>query len=85
MTYRKRSIYESDHDLLRSQIRRFLAENAIPFVTDWEAQGYADRKIWNQLGELGAMSAMLSQEFGGSDADMRTCLLYTSPSPRDRG
>jgi len=72
MTYRKRSIYESDHDLLRSQIRRFLAENAIPFVTDWEAQGYADRKIWNQLGELGAMSAMLPEEFGGSDGDMRT-------------
>ena len=33
----------------------------------------------------GIYSARLLQALGGFDTDIQTCLLYTSPSPRDRG
>jgi len=75
MSFRKRTIYDSDHELLRGQIKRFLTDNAVPKLTDWETQGFADRSIWNQLGELGAMSAMLPEEYGGSASDMRTAAI----------
>ncbi len=72
MSISKRIIYDSEHQLLRDELRRFLQENAVPQLRNWEAQGHADRSIWTQLGELGAMSPMLPSEYGGSASDMRT-------------
>ncbi len=72
MSISKRTIYDSEHQLLRDELRRFLQENAVPQLRNWEAQGHADRSIWTQLGELGAMSPMLPSEYGGSASDMRT-------------
>ncbi len=72
MSISKRIIYDSEHQLLRDELRRFLQENAVPQLSNWEAQGHADRSIWTQLGELGAMSPMLPSKYGGSASDMRT-------------
>ena len=71
MSYRKRSIYDAEHDLLRSEIRQLLQEHAVPSIGDWEAQGYADRSIWKQLGDFGAMATMIPEEYGGSGGDAR--------------
>ncbi len=71
MGFTKRGIYQQEHDLLRSEVQRFLLSEAVPKLADWEKQGHADRQIWNQLGEMGAMAAMLPERFGGGDGDMR--------------
>ncbi len=71
MTYQKRTIYDSEHELLRSELRRMLQENVIPQVDKWEEQGFADRSIWNKLGDLGVMSTMLPETLGGAEGDMR--------------
>ena len=70
MTTAKRPIYQPEHDLLRDELKRFLASEAIPKLDDWEKQGHADRKVWNQLGDLGAMSPMITEAHGGTGGDM---------------
>ena len=46
-------------------------------------------KLSNTLDDAGAVSSTISTAFFTnliySELDTRTCLLYTSPSPRDRG
>lgn len=71
MSHSKRTIYGTEHQHLRDELQRFLNEYAVPRLTQWEAQGHADKSIWKQLGALGAMSAMIPAEYGGSAGDMR--------------
>ncbi len=71
MSYKKRPIYDAEHDLLRDELRRFLEQHAVPHLDQWEADGHAARSFWNQLGEFGALSAMIPSEYGGAGADMR--------------
>lgn len=70
MTFNKRSIYQPEHELLRSELQRFLSSEVVPKLDDWEQQGHADRGVWNQLGDLGAMSPMVSEAYGGTGGDM---------------
>ncbi len=72
MTFPKRPIYTSEHNLLRSELAKFLDAEAIPKLDQWEAQGFADRSVWNQLGELGVLGAMIDENNGGTGSDMRT-------------
>jgi len=71
MSFSKRRIYASEHILLREEISRFLESEVVPQLERWEEQGHADRKIWNQLGELGAMCPMIPENYGGPGSDMR--------------
>lgn len=70
MTFTKRTIYQPEHELLRDELKRFLISEVVPKIDDWEAQGHADRDAWRQLGALGAMSAMVSEAYGGTGGDM---------------
>jgi len=70
MEFKKRSIYQPEHDLLRDELTRFLQTEVIPKLDDWESQGHADRGIWNKLGQLGAMSCMVEEKYGGTGSDM---------------
>ena len=72
MSLSKRSIYSAEHDLLRSEIAKFLNAEVKPKIDAWESQGHADRSVWNQLGSLGALGAMITEQNGGSASDMRT-------------
>ncbi len=73
MNFRKRRIYSSEHNQLREEIRRFLELEVVPQLERWEEQGHADRRIWNQLGELGAMSALTPDKYGGPGSDIHAC------------
>ena len=47
-----------------------------------EQRGYPEAFV-DALTKAGWMAALIPQEYGGSGLSM-ACLLYTSPSPRDR-
>ena len=71
MSFNKRLIYDSEHNLLREEISKFLESEVVPQLDKWEEQGHADRAIWNRLGELGAMCPMVPEAYGGPGSDMR--------------
>ncbi|OED36325.1 acyl-CoA dehydrogenase [Chromatiales bacterium (ex Bugula neritina AB1)] len=71
MSFSKREIYQHEHELMRNELQRFLQREAVPKLDAWEAQGHADRQIWNQLGEIGVMAAMVPERYNGGGADMR--------------
>ena len=73
MSFNKRLIYGSEHNLLRDEISRFLESEVVPQLERWEEQGHADRDTWNKLGDLGAMCPMIPESYGGPGSDMRAC------------
>lgn len=49
--------------------RRYWSAELLPRLPAWEAQGYVDREVWNQLGAMGFLLADLPSEHGGGDGD----------------
>ena len=60
-----RSIFEEDHDIFRSSVRRFMRDELAPNHARYEAQGQVDRELWNKLGEQGFLGVAISDEVGG--------------------
>jgi len=78
----KRQIYGAEHQLLRDEIRKFFESEVTPHWEKWEQQGWADRQIWNQLGEMGALCPMVPEQYGGAAADMRTAAVISEEASR---
>ena len=86
----------SDLEIFRQEVSEWLEENCppsmrTPLVPEEEVWGgrnaqyvNPESKLWlERMGEKGWTAPSLPTEYGGGGLD--SCLLYTSPSPRDRG
>jgi acyl-CoA dehydrogenase len=58
-------------DLLRANVRRFLAHEVAPNADAWRARGYIDRDLWRKAGALGLLCASVPEEFGGGGGNFR--------------
>ena len=61
--------FTEEHELLRSQIRRFVDEVVRPQGEAWEREGQIPREALRRMGELGFLGIRHPVEFGGSGAD----------------
>jgi acyl-CoA dehydrogenase len=65
-----RSIYFSEeHELLREQIRSFIASEVAPHGERWEQEGMVPRNLLKQMGELGLLGIRYPQKYGGAELD----------------
>jgi len=53
--------------LLREQVRRFVADEVLPFADGWEREGCIPRAVFRRLGELGLLGMRHPVEYGGTD------------------
>lgn len=53
--------------MLRTQVRRFVAEEVIPFADAWERDGCVPRAVFRRLGDLGLLGMRHPVEHGGTD------------------
>ncbi|TKB54558.1 acyl-CoA dehydrogenase family protein [Ferrimonas aestuarii] len=66
-----RTLFDSDHELFRDSVRRFLQAEAEPFHGKWEKEGCVDRALWNKAGEQGFLSPTMPEQYGGVEVDFR--------------
>lgn len=62
----KRTIFDAEHKIFRSSVRRFMQTNIVPNMDAWMEQGYVDRSIWLQAGELGFLCCTIAEQYGGA-------------------
>jgi acyl-CoA dehydrogenase len=63
-------VYESETlDVMRDQVRRFVAEEVLPNGDSWEAAGYVPRETLRKMGELGLLGIRYPEAYGGSNLD----------------
>jgi acyl-CoA dehydrogenase len=60
-----------EHEMLRDQVRRFVAEKVKPAADHWEKDGFVPREILREMGELGLFGIRFPEKYGGSAMDTR--------------
>ncbi|HEY3737082.1 MAG TPA: acyl-CoA dehydrogenase family protein [Jatrophihabitans sp.] len=65
----RRTLYTEEHEAFREVIRKFLQVEAVPNYPEWEKQGYVSRGFFEKLGETGALSILVPEEYGGAGID----------------
>ena len=64
-----RSVFTSDHEIFRTQVRRFFEREIVPFHRDWERAEIVPREVWRKAGAEGLLCPMMAEEYGGAGAD----------------
>ena len=64
-----RAIYNSDHELFRTNARRFFREELEPNIDQWEKDGLLPKEFWLKAGENGFHCCGVPDEYGGPGAD----------------
>ena len=81
-----------EQEILSESLKKMLEENIS--IDSLRKHSKGDKslreKIRRSINDMGLPGLMIPEEFGGSglgvlEASLVACLLYTSPSPRDRG
>jgi alkylation response protein AidB-like acyl-CoA dehydrogenase len=65
----RRDIMSDEHELFRSQFRRFAEAEIEPKVADWNERGMSDRETWKRCGAEGFLGPNAPEEYGGAGAD----------------
>ncbi len=77
------SIYlTEEHRALRDQVARFVAREVEPHGAVWEEQGSVPREVLRKMGELGFFGITYPAEYGGSEADALTALVFAEALSR---
>ena len=64
-----RTVFNSEHEIFRDQVRRFVAEKIIPFHAAWEDAGVVPRALWREAGAMGLLCCNIPEEYGGGGGD----------------
>lgn len=64
-----RTIFDSEHQLFRDQVRRFFRSEVAPHVDRWRAQGVVDREVFRKAGEQGYLLMWAPERYGGLGLD----------------
>ena len=62
---------DSDRELFRDNLKKFLANEIEPYYEEWEKAEIFPREVWNKLGENGYLCVDVPEEYGGYGADFR--------------
>ncbi|MEO8156513.1 MAG: acyl-CoA dehydrogenase family protein [Betaproteobacteria bacterium] len=77
------SIYlTEEHVALREQVARFVAREVEPYGAAWEEQGFVPREVLRKMGALGFFGITYPTEFGGSQSDALTSLVFAEALSR---
>ncbi|HEX2215115.1 MAG TPA: acyl-CoA dehydrogenase family protein [Xanthobacteraceae bacterium] len=61
--------FREEHEMLRTQLRRFVETEVKPHALAWEEQGFVPREVLRRMGELGFLGIRYPEKFGGSEMD----------------
>lgn len=64
-----RTLFDSDHDIFRESVRRFIEKEISPYHEQWEKDGAVPRELWLKAGEAGLLCCSVPEEYGGAGAD----------------
>ena len=63
-------------ELLRAQVRRFVAEEVLPHGEQWERDGCVPRDVLTRMGALGLFGIRYPEKYGGAELDARATVAF---------
>jgi len=77
-----RDVMESEHEMFRDQLRKFLETEVAPYHDQWEEDGFVPGDVWKKAGALGFLCPMMPEEYGGVGGDYRFCAVVAEEIAR---
>ena len=76
--------FTEEQELLRAEVRKFLDENASleKVRSQCESEEGFDKKLWEQMSELGFVGLTVPEEHGGAGLDLVTLLVLLEETGR---
>ncbi len=74
-----------DHRALQASLRAFCEEKVKPFAREWDRSESLPRTVLRELGELGVLGVLISEEFGGAGLDALAMSLVVEEIARHDG
>jgi acyl-CoA dehydrogenase len=65
----RRDLFSEEHEMFRTQVRRFVENELVPKIPEWNRNGMSDRESWRKMGAAGFLGANAPTEYGGAGAD----------------
>ncbi len=65
----KRTIFETEHELFRASVQRFLETEILPYHEEWSRAGKVDKAMFRRAGEAGLLGMSIPEEYGGGGVD----------------
>lgn len=62
----RRVLFDDDHELFRSSVRRFIETEVAPVFPSWEAEGVLPRTFFRDIARIGVTGLGIPEEFGGT-------------------
>ena len=67
-----RDLFQPEHEIFRSTVRRFVEQEVSPNVARWETEGKVDKEMFRKAGRAGLLGMALPEKHGGGGvADFR--------------
>jgi acyl-CoA dehydrogenase len=64
-----RSVFREDHHMFREMARRFIDNEIVPHLAEWEHAGIVPKSVWRKAGEVGLLCSTVPEEYGGAGGD----------------
>ncbi|MER5429968.1 acyl-CoA dehydrogenase family protein [Streptomyces sp. NPDC002588] len=61
----QRTLFTDDHETFRALVRDVVANEVVPYYTEWEKAGRLPRSFFELLGSLGLLGMAVPEEYGG--------------------
>lgn len=59
----------TEHELFRKSLKKFLADEAVPYYEEWEKERLVPLSFWKKLGEMGYLCPQVDEQYGGLGLD----------------
>jgi acyl-CoA dehydrogenase len=74
--------FTEEHRALHEQVTRFVEKEVEPHGEAWEKQGHVPRDVLRRMGDMGLFGITYPAEYGGSESDLMTSLVYAEALSR---
>ena len=61
----QRKLFDTEHEIFRDSVARFLEAEVRPHIDDWYAAGIVDRAVFRKAGEHGLCLMWAEEDYGG--------------------
>ncbi len=79
-----RDIFKEEHQILRDSLRRFVTQEIVPHVDQWEEKGAIPKSLFKKMGDMGYLGIRHPKEYGGSEGDIFMTLVLAEELARCR-
>lgn len=72
-----RTVFSEEASLFRDAVRKFFAQEMLPYLDAWEEEGIVPRSFWRKAGEAGLLCPTVPEQSGGLGLDFRFNAIIT--------